>query len=289
MKKGFSRVVALFAVFCIVQFAVVSAADVYLHIFTRNPGYGLVVRIQESEGGGIVDSAYGRANESGEALVNFTSSRAELFYTVIIVNNGVILESKEFGPLSTGTPAKLWFYDAEASASATSTASETAGAAVTTSNVTTNESSVDGTVLSGNAVNETAGYSFNYYILGGVLIGALVLGLIVRQVRVRSTVPRAPHDGLGKARAPRKPSVPKTLATQSPQPSTLTGTSPSFNPSSSDPLDQRIVQLEREIARLKKEESLVEAERRFESARKELDRLRAEQQRRDNADSGMPQ
>lgn len=285
MKKGISWIFLLAVLFVGLNLSLVSATEAYIHVITKNPDYGLVVRIKDPTTQDIIDSVYGRTNATGYAILNFSTSRNELFYTVMVVNNGQALETKDFGPLSTRGIVYLRFVNETASPPSTPSAPEPSIPSTNTTNNTGVNISENGSQsLTGNVVKETSSFSsvkLNYYIIASVLVGAIVLFIVVRRFRTPSVAPRAPHESGEHAirpRSVRKPSVPKTLPVNPVQNSPSSEAQP-------DALDQRIATLEREISRLRGEERLVEAEKRFNTAKQELERLRTEQQRRDGSDS----
>ena len=237
------------------------AYDIKIIIQTDNPGHGMVIRIKDPSTLAIIDTIYpGKTGPFGKAIINYSTSRSELAFSILIVLNGKVISSEDFGAQSTSGPIYLNFTSKKeetnnVSVNKTSEVNETL-----TNETSINENSaspVTGAVISEGRSKGTL--NITYFFIGAIILTG-VFGLIITRKIFR-----------------RKISPPHTLKEQPiVQPIEQPKTEREDTTTDSELLDveRKVKEVQEEIKRIKNKGKIKEAENKLEEDKEELEKLK---------------
>ncbi len=221
-------------------------------VYTEHPDHGLIVRIKDANTNQIFDSIYPKINASGVAVGNYSTSREQLAFTVMIIKNGQVVLSKDFDAQPTNKNIELRMVESAAN--------------------TTEQNSTNATIEQTEETEQTAGItgaaiskikslpSFTWYVLVGFLVAAIAIFFIARHfIATKFPVPPPTPPGA----KPAQPSI------QTKPPSVEESIEEEIKDA-----EEKIKQAQTEIEKVKSKEKVYEAEKKFQQAKDELEKLK---------------
>lgn len=276
MKKG--GLLVFLILLGVLLVPVVSAFDANMVIKTKRPVVGVVIRVLDPSSGAVIDSVYAQTKSTGEAVANYSTTMSELSFLVLLVQNGQVKESKEFGPFPTISEIEMSFINetkvneenlVEVDEGIIDNESEK-------SNETDNISEIqpESTILTGKVIAEDKPIfsGITYYLVSSIaLAGIIGLFFIRRYTKIKkSTIPQTKSSNT---------STPQQFQKQNNTQSTQVKRNFDYNDPKIRDAETRISELKNEIKQIRKQEEMEEAQKKFEEAQRELDRLRGNDDR----------
>lgn len=292
MKKTGLLLIALLLVISMNGF--VSAVDTAIQIKTDYPFHNTVIRILDASSGAVADTVYAKTDIDGVVRATYSGSRSTIGLSIIILENGNVLESQTFeDTYSAGTIIEI---DISHPKTVPKVEKQTIATNETDNNKTNETSTValtteseDAAGVTGNAV-QSFGLDYSSYLYFG--LGALILlgiiGYFVYQKMGSESSPAEPSvkpaASVVKASTAReatvqaRPAVQRqrsfTPSAQASQPQSQEAPKTDFNPLQDRDVEEaeaKIREAQTELDRIKK---IRQAERRAEQAQRDLDRLK---------------
>ncbi|MFH1307238.1 MAG: hypothetical protein ABIH72_00100 [archaeon] len=250
------------------------------------PGQNLVLRLLDPTTFAVIDSLYLKANLNGNATGNFSTNRASIDMTILVVKDGIIKETHEkLGPFSTNEPIFISILDDEAQDPTPVTSTEVT---VNITENTTNESeatadivaeSQDASGITGAAITVDDASSFfqnittnigYYIIILAILLG--VLGLMIVRRFKSSPIKEESKEKIKVTKLSDFREKQKQEQEQQAQQQ-----SEVFIPQDTlADAEKKLKEAQAEIEQLKKQRQVEEAQKRFNQAKAELDKLRGD-------------
>ncbi len=249
--------IAFAAFIVLILFVIPSVAAItsIITVQTKSPLHGVIIRVKSPPSQEIIDSVYGYTDASGKAVMNYTTSLTRAAFTINVVKEGIVKDTKEIDNVTLTSQLEYSFFNEPTTPPVTApTSTATNVTPVTTTTTSTQPATETGTITGKVTGSEGSYPALMWYILVGTLLLGIAGFFVTRYVRTTKSV----------SPGPRPPTRNEILKSQKTAPS----------PTMEASLRQAQIKVKQAQEELDKITRVREAEQRMQDAARELERAK---------------
>lgn len=250
--------IAFAAFIIVILFVIPSVAAItsVITVQTKSPLHGVIIRVKSPPSQEIIDSVYGYTDASGKAVMNYTTSLTRAAFTINVVKEGIVKDTKEIDNVTLTSQLEYSFFDEPTTPPVTTPTSTSTNVTPATTTTTTTQPATETGTITGKVTGSEGSYpAIMWYILVGTLLLGIAGFFVTRYVRTSKT-----HSSPG----PRPPTRNEILKSQKTAPS----------PTMEASLRQAQIKVKQAQEELDKITRVREAEQRMQDAARELERAK---------------